>query len=98
MKKLPEFAIRLEPMTDEARGALGFKWASEEVGRRSKLGGEPDFLQDEDWPICPDCGEPMSFYAQLDSLSDKFIIADSGMVYVFLCFGCNETKSIIQSN
>jgi len=37
-------------------------------------------------------------YAQLGSLNDEFVIADCGMVYVFVCFECNEVKSIIQSN
>jgi len=39
----------------------------------------------------------MSFYGQLDSVSDEFAIADCGMIYVFFCFGCNESYSVVQS-
>lgn len=38
----------------------------------------------------------MSFYGQLDSHSDDFMIGDCGMAYVFICFDCLETKSVIQ--
>jgi hypothetical protein len=39
----------------------------------------------------------MSFYGQLDSVGDQMTIADVGMVYVFVCFDCYETKSVLQS-
>jgi hypothetical protein len=28
----------------------------------------------------------MTFYAQLDSVGDDFVVADCGRVYVFVCF------------
>jgi hypothetical protein len=34
----------------------------------------------------------MTVYAQLDSVGDSLVIADCGLLYVFLCFGCFETK------
>ncbi len=40
----------------------------------------------------------MSFYGQLDSISDEDMIGDAGLIYVFLCLGCFETKSITQSS
>ena len=97
MKTIPPFRLIPEPMTAEARALPSFRWADEIVGKRHKLGGEPDFLQEGSAPSCPECGEPMTFYAQLDSINDEFCIADCGMVYVFLCFECIEVASFIQS-
>lgn len=97
VKKLPPFRLLKEPMNEEARTLPKFKWAPDEVGNRHQLGGDPKFIQQESWPNCPSCGEPMTFYAQLDSLNDDYQIADCGMIYVFVCFECNETTSIIQS-
>ena len=39
----------------------------------------------------------MTFYGQFDSINDQFCIADRGMIYVFLCFGCYESTSMVQS-
>jgi len=97
-RKIPPFALELRPLTQASVDIQGFKWADADVGTRHRLGGEPEFLQEEIWPNCPDCGESMTFYAQLDSIGDQVCIADCGMVYVFICFDCNETKSIIQSS
>jgi hypothetical protein len=97
VKKIPSFRLEPIPLAEEAKNLAGFKWADDEVGTRHKLGGEPDFIQGEDIPICEDCGKKMSFYAQLDSINDEYCIADCGMIYTFLCFDCNSVKSLIQS-
>lgn len=97
MKKIPPFKLIAEPMDGEAKKLPRFKWAPSEVGTRHQLGGTPKFIQKENWPKCYSCSEIMSFYGQLDSINDDFQIADCGMIYVFLCFDCNETISIIQS-
>jgi hypothetical protein len=97
MKKVPPFKLELRPLSRDAEDLPRFRWAADEVGTRHKLGGDPEFIQSEEWPLCPECGQKMSFYAQLDSLNDDFCFADCGMIYVFVCFECNETKSIIQS-
>jgi uncharacterized protein YwqG len=89
---LPEVKLARDSLLD---GGKPFQWANPEVGFRSKIGGAPDFLQREPIPVCA-CGAQMSFYGQLDSLSDDFMIGDCGMVYVFVCFDCLETRSIIQ--
>lgn len=84
----------------------------EKLGLRSKLGGEPDWIQKPKVPKCPECKEAMSFDAQLDSiehdedhnphaidcLSDEqqYMFSDVGMIYVFCCFDCNTTKSLMQ--
>ena len=86
MKKIPPFKLKPEPLNDEAKSLPGFKWAGEGVGDRHKLGGDPDFLQEADWPECPECKERMTFYGQLDSINDDYCIADCGMIYIFICF------------
>lgn len=39
----------------------------------------------------------MTFYGQLDSIGDEYVLADCGMIYVFVCFDCFTTKSFIHS-
>lgn len=76
---------------------LGFKWADQTIGTRSKVGGNPEFIQSKDIPDCKCCSIPMTFYAQLDSLSDEICFADCGMIYIFVCFDCYKVESFIQS-
>jgi uncharacterized protein YwqG len=97
MKRIPPFRLNLVPLNEEAKNLPPFQWANKEIGKRHQIGGEPQFLQQEEFPSCSNCGKTMTFYAQLDSLNDEYIIADCGMIYVFICFDCNESKSIIQS-
>ena len=97
MRKIPPFRLQRVPLNDDAASLPKFEWAGEEIGARSKLGGTPDFIQGDETPQCRGCRMPMTFYAQLDSLNDDIVIADCGMIYVFVCFDCNETTSILQS-
>ena len=84
------------------------------LGRRSKLGGVPDLEHEADAPICPECQEPMTFLAQIDSIEhddkknphamdalgdeQQYLFADVGMVYVFVCLACNEAAAFVQSS
>jgi hypothetical protein len=95
--RIPEVPLVPTPQTDEARGAVGFKWAGEPVGKRHKIGGSPDWLQYPEVPTCRECRRDMEFYGQLDSLGDKACLADCGIVYVFVCHGCYTTQSILQT-
>jgi hypothetical protein len=95
--QVPEFRLIAQPVNEEAINLPKFKWASDIVGTRHKIGGYPDFLQNEEFPLCTCCTKKMKFYSQIDSLNDEFIIADCGMIYTFVCFECIELKSIIQS-
>ena len=97
MKNIPCFKIKLLPQDNIAKNLPKFLYADKEIGLRSKLGGLPDFIQGDDWPICQECKQKMSFYGQLDSLNDEYCIGDCGMIYIFVCFDCLETKAIIQS-
>jgi len=94
---IPPFTLLPKPLNDEARKLPKFKWAGKEIGNRHKLGGFPDFIQQTSIPSCPDCGEEMVFYAQLDSINDQYCIADCGMIYVFVCLDCNNVHAMIQS-
>jgi uncharacterized protein YwqG len=96
-RDIPPFRLIPEPENEAARALAGFKWAASEVGRRHKLGGSPTFLQEAAWPICASCNQAMTFYGQLDSINDDIILADCGIVYLFVCFDCFETTSFIQS-
>lgn len=96
MRDIPPFKLTPEPLTDEAATLPPFKWAGDDIGKRHRLGGKPDFIQGEEVPRCS-CSKDMAFYAQLDSINYEFVLADCGMIYVFVCFDCLETKSVLQS-
>jgi hypothetical protein len=96
MNKIPPFKLIPEPLTAEAANLPRFKWAPEEVGTRHKLGGSPDWIGKPSPPQCS-CGREMTFYAQLDSISDEFVLADCGMIYLFVCFDCFEVQTVLQS-
>lgn len=97
MRAIPPFKLIPTPLDSEAEELPKFQWAPEEVGSRHQLGGSPRFLQSDVVEQC-NCGKDMTFYAQLDSISDEFILADCGMIYVFVCFDCFETRSVFQSS
>jgi hypothetical protein len=81
----------------EAEQLPGFEWAVAEAGRRHQLGGEPGWLQGDATPVCRECGESMTFYGQLDSINDDIVLADAGLVYVFVCFNAFQAQAIVQS-
>lgn len=98
IRKIPAFRLIPEPLEEAARTLEPFRWAPEYVGKRHQLGGEPSFVQAPEWPQCLVCHEPMSFYGQLDSINDEYVLADCGLIYVFVCFDDNEVKAVLQSN
>src|SRR6266446_9340849 len=81
-------------------------------GVRSKLGGEPDWVQQPEVPKCSDCKQQMTFVGQIDSIEhdekhnphaigclsgkQQYMFGDAGMIYVFMCFSCLTTKSVVQ--
>ena len=94
MNAFPEIKLIPRADTAEAKKLLGHEWADPEIGHRHKLGGTPQWLQAEEWPKC--CGSRMTFYAQLDSVGDEVHLADCGLIYVFVCFDCYHTQSVLQ--
>jgi len=83
-----------------------------QLGTRSKLGGEPIWVQQPEVPKCSECKLAMTFIAQIDSMEhdephnpnvvsnssgqQQYMFGDVGMIYVFMCFWCMETKSLVQ--
>jgi hypothetical protein len=95
--RIPEIPLLPSPRSEESYAALGFRYAPDQVGSRHKLGGEPTWLQSAVESVCPSCAAEMTFYGQLDSIGDEYVIADCGIVFVFICFICFTSKSIVQS-
>jgi len=110
IKVLPEVRVRLTRCT-KGEKAVPLDYPKN-LGLRSKLGGEPDWIQCDEVPECESCGSAMSFVAQIDSIEHEaannplakkavggkqdYMFGDVGMIYVFFCFDCCETKSVIQ--
>lgn len=97
MTKVPEFRLIAHPATPAAAAASGFEWADPDVGSRHRIGGVPDNLAEDDYPRCPQCSGTMTFYGQLDSIGDDLVLADAGVVLVFVCFDCFTAAAKIQS-
>ena len=111
METLPEFRVTLTRLQN-GETAYPTEPHHEYHGQRTKLGGLPDWIQSDESPACHDCGGPMTFVAQIDSvehqwksnphsvdaLSDKqkWMFGDVGMIYVFFCFECSSTTSVFQ--
>ena len=93
MDAVPEIRLVPRPQTPEAREVLGFD-PSEGYEGCCKYGGDPEWIQEPFRWEC--CGEPMTFYAQIDGLEPPFELADSGMIYVFVCFTCYEVQAAMQ--
>jgi len=95
--KLPPFRLKLEPLNDEAAAMrVGLEWAAG-VGHRHQLGGNPTWIHGPEQPVCPSCQQQMTFYGQFDSVKDDIVIADAGIVYVFICFDDFTATALIQS-
>jgi uncharacterized protein YwqG len=105
--KLREYRILFE------RGGLVSKPIhADNLGLRSKLGGSPDWDQDDETPQCRSCNREMSFVAQLDSIEhddpnnphrvdalsgdQHYMFGDVGILYVFFCFECLEPTIVFQ--
>jgi len=59
----------------------------------SQLGGYPSWVQDAEYPECPNCGLRMIFIAQLDREDCE---AGEGILYSFLCKTCQVTATLYQ--
>lgn len=103
---LPEVTVGLSiaPKIGESSNTTGTA-----AGSRTRLGGKPDWIQGNESPICESCQKTMTFVAQIDSIAHQdsdlgrflsgegsFMFADVGMIYVFWCSKCNETKAVLQ--
>lgn len=94
LQRVGQNKIEVVPITEPAN-----------PGQRTKLGGSPEWIQRDDTPKCPACRRNMTFVAQIDSFDQGspqaetmpgYMFADVGMIYVFYCFDCLRTKSVVQ--
>ena len=92
---IPEIPLKMVPESAVAKVLIegGYGW---QPGDENKLGGDPDWIQYDETPDCPECGEPMEFYGQLDHLGAIEALNGGGMIYVFLCRECYATESVLQ--
>jgi hypothetical protein len=59
----------------------------------SQIGGLPSWVQDAEYPKCPDCHQVMSFVTQIDEAA----LGNDGIYYGFLCSNCMMTATTYQS-
>ena len=104
---LREYKVRFERV--ESPPDAG---AEVDCGLRTKLGGEPDWEQEAEFPDCPHCSNQMVFVGQLDSIEhdwhtnphridslsgdQHYMFGDVGLVYIFFCFDCTEARAVVQ--
>lgn len=90
--EIPKIKLVTLPETEEAKAVIGYKW-NDIAGTRHFLGGKPENLNESDYPICNECNKTMTFYAQIDSIGDKFDIADCMVIHNFICFDCFTVRA-----
>lgn len=91
---LPETRLVARPLTLRSRLQAILNAARLGNEARHKIGGEPDWIQDDETPEC--CGQPAMFYGQLGSLGGKYDLIDNGIVYVFICRKCLRAHAVFQ--
>lgn len=90
--EIPKIKLVTVPETNDAKLIIGYKW-NDIAGTRHYLGGKPDGLAESEYPACNECGEIMTFYAQIDSIGDKYDLADCMVIQNFVCFNCFTVKA-----
>lgn len=109
-RRLPEIRVLLERVKAGERAVM--LDYPDNHGLRTKLGGDPDWIQNDETPECDFCGEHMTFVGQINSIEhdskhnpmrqdafghQDYMFGDVGMIYVFYCFECGESKSVAQT-
>jgi len=67
----------------EIKNILKFVEFNDDKSRKTKFGGQPNWLEKPEWPISPELEEPMRFIAQI-SLGDVFPEHEGKMAYIFM--------------
>lgn len=108
-RQLPEIRVILQRVPPSKRAVL--LDYPDNLGLRTKFGGEPDWIQGDETPRCDFCGELMTFIAQIDSIEHDnrhnpprrdclghkdYMFGDVGMIYVFYCFECGQPACLMQ--
>lgn len=67
----------------------------EDPEARGRIGGEPDWLQADETPVC--CGGPMRFVLQLDEGAHRQLnFCGGGAAYAFACDACRKAAYLMQ--
>jgi hypothetical protein len=88
---LEEVLLALAPWTSKHRRMAWRPVISDlpsQGSARSQFGGLPLLPRDEPWPRCPNCGDPLTLFLQLDlaSLPPQSIVAPGrGLLQMFYC-------------
>lgn len=90
--QIPKIKLIPLPESKEAEEAIGYKW-NNVAGTRHFLGGTPEGVAEANYPKCDECGKAMTFYAQIDSIGDKYDLADCMVIHNYVCFDCFTVKS-----
>jgi len=107
-KPLVEYRVRLKRIMPGERAVEADY--PKNLGRRTKLGGDPEWIQGDETPHCTRCGSKMTFIAQIDSVEhlsrhnphsrefkdQQWMFGDVGMIYVFYCFKCCRSANVEQ--
>lgn len=78
------------------------QWRSRGADERAEaytpqLGGEPNWIQQDETPLCPPCGEKMDFVIKLPGEAEEFPLVEfQGVVYGFWCPNCRVTSTQFQ--
>jgi hypothetical protein len=64
--------------------------------RFSQVGGHPTWIQDAEYPCCPDCERPMPFVAQLSN--EDYQECGEGLFYLFACQACGVAATGYQQS
>ncbi|MCH5716889.1 hypothetical protein [Niabella hibiscisoli] len=91
---IPKIKLVSQPDSEDAKEVLGYHW-NDVAGTRHHLGGKPDGMSEDEYPVCDDCKKPMTFYAQIDSIGEKLDLADCMVIHNFVCFDCFNVKAIL---
>ena len=77
-------------------GVAGMRFlpeAPEEAQVLGRVGGKPEWIQADETPGCPKCGDYMDFLAQLEQgpdASTAINFGGDGLGYAFVCKDCQE--------
>lgn len=107
MAKKPQFATRAFPATNISIVQSPPRWNHQDWalsnGRENlnRIGGPPSWIQDAQYPSCPQCKRLMPFVAQLDSEiptadGGEWLWGSGGICYLFWCDQCSISGNFWQ--
>lgn len=86
-EKLEEMALPQSPLV------LGATRRTPFISEGSHLGGCPGWIQNPEYPQCPQCQQTMTFIGQYEPYQVDYI---EGIIYAFLCKKCLKATTVYQ--